>query len=660
MNKILLPKLEKISLSHFSLFTGKPNISLEFEKHCFCLAGANGLGKSTFLNCILYGITGIVRPGDYVFKSIEDFVKANQKYAKSYFEGRIQESDREFAEIEVGLQFNEVVLKVRRDFIDVGQVSEWYTEPNLPALQNLSRDSSGYEKAVEQLSGVDFNQFSFLCHYLLNFDEGRQLVFWNSSVLTRMLFLVFGLDPQMASDADSIARQIDRVDSRVRNLQWDITKTRTYIKNLQQDLNAMDDSGAFEAVNSIEERCKDLQENLSNNKKMFTEHRNRTNLLSAKISEMTAKKYSLRNQYELEYKFLFKKDRRTYLKDNSLVQEILISHKCGLCGSDEGHVEDDVVNAISSETCPLCSSNLADNTNGGTDPQALERLQTMDQELVKAEIDLNEALSERDRIEQELKNISQNIDVLQLQISEIESDPVYVDWQKANRTEEKRISINNIVTAQLERINSIARDKDIALRERNKLVKEAQQLQDKLRQVYNETQSNFLPIFQAFAQKFTGLPVTIHVDAIQREKKPEITFSLEIGESTRQFEHQLSESQKFFIDIALRMALILYLSGEDKEHPTVMLIDTPEGSLDIAYETNAGEMFAEFVKQSQQLILTANINSSGLVRALAKSCGKSLFEMHRMIDWANLSDVQLSHIPLFEGALDEIEKQMEE
>lgn len=281
----------------------------------------------------------------------------------------------------------------------------------------------------------------------------------------------------------------------------------------------------------------------------------------------------------------------------------------------------------------------------------------MDDELTKVDFSLNEALSERERVERELIEFNQRVDITQLEISEIENNPVFITFKKAGNLKEQKQSINIIAEAQLERIKSIMLDKEAALRERNKLVSEAQRLQKDLKIVYMEAQRDFLPIFQNLSEKFTGLPVTIHMDSVQRDKKPEFTFTLEIGDSTRQYEHQLSESQRFFIDIALRMALVLYLSGSGQQ--TMMLIDTPEGSLDIAYEINAGEMLADFVQQSQQLILTGNINSSGLVKALAKKCGRTKFELHRMIDWANLSDVQLSHLKLFGDALDEIERQLE-
>ena len=71
--KLNFPILRHIRLAHFSLFTLKPNIDFEVTKGILCLAGANGLGKSTFLQVVGYGITGVVPKPDEKFASVDDY-----------------------------------------------------------------------------------------------------------------------------------------------------------------------------------------------------------------------------------------------------------------------------------------------------------------------------------------------------------------------------------------------------------------------------------------------------------------------------------------------------------------------------------------------------------------------------------------------------------
>jgi hypothetical protein len=113
---------------------------------------------------------------------------------------------------------------------------------------------------------------------------------------------------------------------------------------------------------------------------------------------------------------------------------------------------------------------------------------------------------------------------------------------------------------------------------------------------------------------------------------------------------EVSESQRFFIDIALRMALSEFMANG----PATILIDTPEGSLDIAYEARAGAMFSKFA-EANKIIMTANIRSSQLVLRLAGLQRREGMQLVRMTDWTDLSEVQQSEERLFSQAYDAIE-----
>jgi ABC-type cobalamin transport system ATPase subunit len=135
-----------------------------------------------------------------------------------------------------------------------------------------------------------------------------------------------------------------------------------------------------------------------------------------------------------------------------------------------------------------------------------------------------------------------------------------------------------------------------------------------------------------------------------------VTVLLEVKSSARRQFHQLSESQRFFIDMALRMAMIKYMSAPDSKGS--FFVDTPEGSLDIAYESRAGDMFARFVHDGFGIIMTANINTSRLLLSLAEQCGKQRMNLCRMTTWTDLSEVQMAEEHLFDEAFEQIEKAM--
>ena len=121
---------------------------------------------------------------------------------------------------------------------------------------------------------------------------------------------------------------------------------------------------------------------------------------------------------------------------------------------------------------------------------------------------------------------------------------------------------------------------------------------------------------------------------------------------------ELSESQRFFLDIALRMALVEHMTRA--QGGATLIVDTPEGSLDIAYEARAGELFAEFVKRSNQIVMTANINASQMLKSLARECGHARMDLMRMTNWAPLSEVQATAEDLFDKAYEAIEAELDQ
>jgi hypothetical protein len=185
--------------------------------------------------------------------------------------------------------------------------------------------------------------------------------------------------------------------------------------------------------------------------------------------------------------------------------------------------------------------------------------------------------------------------------------------------------------------------------DRDKFFVKLQVLQDKIENAYSEAKLVFVPIFKELAKSFIGLDLDID---LKREKHIQ-KLVLELQSTARTDSFQLSKSQRFFLDIALRMSLAIYLSTSN--NPVNMLIDTPEGSLE-AYESRVGQMFANFITNyKQNIVMTANINASQLLISLAELCGNERMKFKRMLDWTDLTPVQKEGESLFEKVYMNIE-----
>jgi DNA repair exonuclease SbcCD ATPase subunit len=121
MKRYNFPNIKRIEIKNFSLFKKKQHISLDNDKNVFCLVGANGLGKSTYITIINYALTGIVKKpnADFAwYKSISGFYSKSKSFAADYFDGRIEESDRDLAEVTLHFDIGEASYKITRGFFE--------------------------------------------------------------------------------------------------------------------------------------------------------------------------------------------------------------------------------------------------------------------------------------------------------------------------------------------------------------------------------------------------------------------------------------------------------------------------------------------------------------------------------------------------------------
>lgn len=216
MPDIYLPNIIKLELTNFSLYC-EQSVVMDFSKPVSCLMGANGIGKSTLLNCVNFAITGRINPTNKKLKSIDTLDRGNNYYLQ-YFDGRISEVDKDYASTRIVFMLGNKRIEVVRNFFPDNSILEY-------KLDNETQDPRNYEDDVVRLANLNnYAQFVFLQLKVLTFDESRDCLFWNPSILTPTIFLCLGESVDNAERADELAREIQKVNSRIRNVQWEISR----------------------------------------------------------------------------------------------------------------------------------------------------------------------------------------------------------------------------------------------------------------------------------------------------------------------------------------------------------------------------------------------------------------------------------------------------
>ena len=651
------PRVSRVRLRAFSLFALQPDLDIEIPPRVFCLAGANGLGKSTFLSAINFGLTGFVpNPRKTFLSSTEYFEHHRHKtnYSEDFFSGRIGEEDREAAAITLTIEIGGAQARITRGVFTPSGLREFNTsgpEPASTRIADSDEDAAAiereYQRWVTEAVGLNhFAQYAFLQHKVLTFDESRHLLLWDRVALNEALLLAIGTDPRRAAEATKLRREMDKAGSRARNVQFQINNVTQRINTIREELGSDSDDEDDPDAADIQAQYEALEEVLRVQQQK--RDRKQKELRDAELvrEKASARIGRLREDYNREFAEQFQGHAQVAL--HPTVAASLSENECAVCGTAE--VAPRVQSCLDQNVCPLCRTALAESPG----PPDLAVLTRIDKALAEATAELDLAGVARKRLSREDKAAADRLAAIEADLGLFEAaHRGILVVAEAGGSE----NVEATVARLRDERKTLVAQKRQHYGERDQKRRDLVRLQNEFKREYSLAEADFVPRFQVLARSFLG--VDLLVRAVVSEAVTTLGFSLELEMkgSARRDDFQLSESQRFFLDIALRMALAQYMFPDDRGG--ALYVDTPEGSLDIAYEARAGRMFANFTAGGHNLVMTANINTSQLLRELATACGAEGMTLHRMTSWTELSDVQVSEEALFESAYDAIENALE-
>jgi DNA repair exonuclease SbcCD ATPase subunit len=631
--RLNLPRLVSARLDQLSLYSLAPHINVDFGSGVYCLAGANGLGKSTFVAAINYAITGLVPEPGRKFESVEEYYRHTFEFSRRFFTGRIREAERDQAAVSVVMDVGWDRYELTRNLFEPQELVR------LSIGESDSSDMTGrarqdlYASSLAKAVGLaSFQQFAFLQLHLLTFDERRHLLFWDQRALEQALFLAFGMDPAEATRADDLRRSIDRLDSNVRNAKYRATEAANKLRDIEafsKDA-ALPDEDLLHTWEEIRDRAADAERAVGEAGRDLGD----ASLQAATVSSVVA-------AAETDYASLFQANPSPALAFHPLVRRSMLG-RCELCHAEGSQIAQGVESRTRTDTCPLCGTLLSSRPKRSEVDLPVMQAASERVDLARAEQRENGARILRLQEEYELART--RLIQSSTELNEFERQHGELQLISGAATPD---AYSNALRTQ---VSDALRQRDDALERRETAKKNLNLLQRELTRTYRTAELEFVPLFQDLAFAFLGIDLSVALES----RSNQLGLTLTVASDARREPYELSESQRFFVDIALRMALAAFVARDS----ATLLIDTPEGSLDIAYESRAGEMFARFVRDGNHLVMTANINASSLLRRLAEKCGPQLMTVERMTSWAELSDVQIAEeagfveaMALIEGAL---------
>jgi hypothetical protein len=641
--RVSFPRVSKVVLRNFTLFTRQREVTVEVTDGVFCLAGANGLGKSTFLLAVTFGLTGIVP--ERSFASVDSYYSDSKEFSSDFFSGRIGEHDRDTAEISLTVKVGERSLTLTRGMFETNQLRAFVIRDHRDTVVFDAADMSPtdrhrrYEQEIVSRSGLSsFEQLVFLQHFVLMFDERRHLLFWDPRALEQTLYLAFGIAPGEASQADALRQKIQKAESLARNANWQASELRKKINSLVETSKKV--SGR--RLDKLEDKLQTLEKAKNAAQSRVDRIKGDLDDVQVTLADLSAKQTGLQARYTQMF------SNHVAKTATIAMHPVVVASKrdgsCSICGSSGAEVIRGIETRVTGQSCPLCGSTLGDTEQ----KKGLATLRKLDSELDTVSQRLAEVTAKRQRLLGELDECSHGLQKAQVALDGFATENAEILNQVRIKASP---GVQDLVNEYTRHMNNHLNVKVQKYKERDEHKRKLDALRRDLQVRYSQAEGVFLPMFKDLAGSFLGIDLDIRLTPTASAG---LSLVLDVRGSPRKQHHQLSESQRFFIDIALRMALAQFMSSPDA--PAGLYIDTPEGSLDIAYETRAGQMFSQFASKGYSILMTANINGSRLLTAMAEQCGARRMHVQRMTTWTDLSDVQQKEDRLFEEVFKKIKE----
>jgi hypothetical protein len=304
----------------------------------------------------------------------------------------------------------------------------------------------------------------------------------------------------------------------------------------------------------------------------------------------------------------------------------LAGERCLICGSDQHAGQKYLHERLAKRRCPACKAGGGEKPKGARPSEAsTKRLE--EKQIGSAKLEVNIA-----RLERLIKKGREEL-VAQLKLrSEAQQASSELRLQKQRAENRARLP------AELATIEQEIRENEVNLREKAEVLQHLRsEYETRLAEANSQievTAQAILERFKEYADRFLLEKVVLRYEFHERLvgqsgqtlKFPNFVVALSLSDSEptdRPEIEQVSQSQREFIDLAFRMALLDV--AVSTHGPTMIAIETPEASLDTVFVVRAGEMLRAFAKShpSNRVIATCNINGEGMIGRLLGTVGQT-------------------------------------
>jgi energy-coupling factor transporter ATP-binding protein EcfA2 len=626
------PMFKSVSTSGYGLYPGtsrKPDLSAEFHPGLTLVLGANGLGKTTLVNLIYRMCAGIYELPKAALQSGGELGGKNLRATKLASEKRQVFADRvhdRAADATATLEFElgGATILVERSL------------RNLELLRlerdgdSISQTEDSFHKLICQQAEVSsFVDWILLLRHLVFYFEDRRSLVWDPTAQRQILRLLF-LTPRTSQEWRTRERDVLKRDSNMRNLRYAISTQET---EMSESEDAVSNEGDLrKELAKLEKKQEADQAKLDELSEQIVDMGLARDLARLEAAQAESQHESALRNLErhqltaIERAFPGSSETARYL-----ISQLISEEECLACGSDSPKALSTLKGRIDAHRCVVCNSPVKEQKRKPVSERTLDKAA---KELERAAERLDASDGRRHEAETEFDSLITEIEKLKVAVAKRSAEIEAIAGslpQDGSGMREQRSELA-LMRAQLEEMK-----RDLTNR-RNRFARFVKRTSGSILDHADDVRD----VFEAYAQDFLledcRLLWNPHKTRIGETGAsiPFPAFELEIGGSDfdspvrRTGPEQVSESQREFIDLAFRMALIevagSYGGGS-------IVIDAPESSLDAVFVDRAAEVLVRFAEEEEnRVVITSNLIEGNLIPHLIRMGGIKSASSDRVVD----------------------------